>query len=744
MSDKISLNEERPAVAKDAAAGAADGVSREEAGAAREASPVTPEAGAGAMNALFDSILAQAGTMDESAPAAACEGTKKEDEKKEPGEKEGEAAPEGTAGSGPAASSGDGQPAEAAGAKAPEPSASEEPAAQGSAPAPAQPASPAVAPDAAPAAQAAAAAPAAASDGAGTPPANPPKGATLPAEGGGSGGNGDEEEDGEGGKMSLMDHLRELRRRLVYCFIAAAVGFAVCMTFVEPIFDVLTKPLLAVLPAGSSAMYTTLPEAFFTRMFIAFVVGLFLVSPFIFYQIWAFISPGLYDEEKHFIVPVAVVSAVFFIGGGFFCYYIVFHYAFQFFVSFATEQIVAMPKISDYLDFVLKLLIAFGLVFEMPIFSFFLSRMGVVTAAGMRRVRRYAVLVVFIVAAIMTPPDVISQLLMAVPMLLLYEVSILVAVVCGKKRKVEKAKDEGNDEPPSGNGPDGSSGPSGTSGPAPAGGAGGAAASAATGTSAPQDGGTQEASGEGSEEEPVADELAMVDDRPADERAWASAAEDAPQDAVQPAGDAPSGETQSVSGEPEAEARKAPAQVGGYQPPHFADGPDYYEIDSSLPDDPAWDEPVRGEGTTAEGEASTAASEEPPQDGTPAAAGDTPQGETQAAGEGEADSGKAPGQVQGYQLPHFADGPDHYEIDASLPDDPAWDEPATAEAAPAEGQAETAAADAALGEGPGVTEGAVAEDGPSAAGSQTRIAERPAGAGGEHGRRSQHAQDRQG
>lgn len=258
--------------------------------------------------------------------------------------------------------------------------------------------------------------------------------------GGGAPADNDEEsssEDGEGGRMPLMGHLRELRRRLMYSVIAAFVGFFACWSVVEPIFDVLTRPLLAVLPAGSSAMYTTLPEAFFTRMCIAFVAGLFVVSPFIFYQIWAFISPGLYEEEKHFIIPVAVISAIFFMGGGLFCYFVVFHYAFSFFVSFATEQIVAMPKISDYLDFVLKLILAFGLVFEMPIFSFFLARMGLITAEKMRSVRRYAILAVFIVAAIMTPPDVVSQLLMAAPMLVLYEISILVAALFGKRKPAE-------------------------------------------------------------------------------------------------------------------------------------------------------------------------------------------------------------------------------------------------------------------------------------------------------------------
>lgn len=233
--------------------------------------------------------------------------------------------------------------------------------------------------------------------------------------------------------MSLMDHLAELRTRLVRCCIAVIAGFFVCWAVVDPLYNALVDPLLAVLPPGSHAQYTTLPEGFFTRMYIAFIAGVFLTSPILFYQIWAFISPGLYEEEKRGIVPIAFMSAVFFAGGGAFCYFIVFPYAFAFFVSFATESIVVTPKISDYLDFVLKLILAFGLVFEMPLFSFFLSRMGVVTAARLRSWRRYAVLLIFIAAAILTPPDVVSQLLMACPMLLLYEVSILVAAAAGKK-----------------------------------------------------------------------------------------------------------------------------------------------------------------------------------------------------------------------------------------------------------------------------------------------------------------------
>ncbi|SDF91393.1 sec-independent protein translocase protein TatC [Desulfovibrio legallii] len=233
--------------------------------------------------------------------------------------------------------------------------------------------------------------------------------------------------------MSLMDHLGELRGRLVRCCIAVGLGFLACWAVVDPIFNALVDPLLAVLPKGSHAIYTTLPEGFFTRMYIAFVAGVFVSSPVIFYQVWSFIAPGLYEEEKRYIVPVAVISALFFTCGGAFCYFMVFPYAFSFFVSFATEEIVAMPKVSDYLSFVLKLILAFGLIFEMPLFALFLARMGIITAAMMRKARRYAILGIFIVAAILTPPDVVSQLLMACPMLILYEISIGVAALFGRK-----------------------------------------------------------------------------------------------------------------------------------------------------------------------------------------------------------------------------------------------------------------------------------------------------------------------
>ncbi len=244
--------------------------------------------------------------------------------------------------------------------------------------------------------------------------------------------------------MTLMEHLSELRTRLVRSFIVVGLAFIVCYTFAEQLFAELCKPLIAALPEGSKLIFTALPEAFFVYVQVGLLAAVFVASPFLFYQIWSFVSPGLYEEEKKYMIPMAVISAGFFIAGASFCFFMVFPYAFTFFVGFADENIAAMPSLSEYLGFSMKLLIAFGLIFEMPLFTFFLARMGVVTAAIMRKARKYAVLCSFIIAAILTPPDVISQLLMAFPMMLLYEMSIGVAAIFGRKKKVEPEEDTEN------------------------------------------------------------------------------------------------------------------------------------------------------------------------------------------------------------------------------------------------------------------------------------------------------------
>lgn len=256
----------------------------------------------------------------------------------------------------------------------------------------------------------------------------------------------------EGGRsMTLLDHLSELRVRLVRSLIALAVGFFACYGFAEQLFNYLMIPLTRALPAGAKLIYTALPEAFFVYMQVALVAGAFLASPYLFYQIWSFIAPGLYDEEKRHVIPIAGASALFFVAGAAFCYFQVFPYAFEFFVGFATDTIAPMPKLDEYLGFTLKMLLAFGLIFEMPLFAFFLSRLGIVTAQGMRKTRKYAILGIFVVAAILTPPDVFSQMMMAAPMLVLYEISILVAATFGRKKRSAE-DDDAAEEAESGEG----------------------------------------------------------------------------------------------------------------------------------------------------------------------------------------------------------------------------------------------------------------------------------------------------
>lgn len=256
----------------------------------------------------------------------------------------------------------------------------------------------------------------------------------------------EEEEEEEESPMTLVQHLDELRKRLKYICFAVIVGCLACYGFAEELFNILVAPMVKFMPEGSSFIFTAPQEAFVTYMKVAALAGVFLTSPFIFYQIWAFVAPGLYDEERKYIVPFAIFSAIFFVGGGLFAYFFVFPAAFEFFMSFNTEHIQAMLKLDEYLSFSIKLLLAFGFVFEMPLFTLILSRIGIVTADMMRKVRRFAVLGAFVLGAILTPPDVFSQLLMAGPLLVLFELSIIVAAIFGRKKKVEDEDEDGEDE----------------------------------------------------------------------------------------------------------------------------------------------------------------------------------------------------------------------------------------------------------------------------------------------------------
>jgi sec-independent protein translocase protein TatC len=227
--------------------------------------------------------------------------------------------------------------------------------------------------------------------------------------------------------------LEELRKRLIYSFLAIGISFGLCYAFIKQIVEILMRPLVRVLPQGSTLVFTAVPEAFFTYLKAAFLAGIFFASPFILYQIWAFVSPGLYQREKKYIFPYLIVSSVFFMGGALFCYFIVFPVIFRFFLSFASETIRPLPAIREYLAFTIKLLLAFGLLFQWPALILFLARMGVVSSPFLARNRKYAVLIIFVIAAVLTPPDLVSQLLLAGPLLAMYEGSIWMAKFFGKK-----------------------------------------------------------------------------------------------------------------------------------------------------------------------------------------------------------------------------------------------------------------------------------------------------------------------
>jgi len=237
-------------------------------------------------------------------------------------------------------------------------------------------------------------------------------------------------------KLPLTAHLEELKKRLVRSLIAIGIGFVVCYYFKDPLFKIITKPLLEVMPKGSYMIFTSLPEAFFTYIKVAFFASLFLTAPFTLYQIWKFISPGLYPREKKYVVPFVLTSSLLFIGGILFAYFLALPPAFGFFVEFSTDTLRPMFTMREYLSFALKLLLAFGVSFQLPVFIFFMTKLGIVNSRILAKQRRYAILIIFIAAAILTPsPDAFTQIIMAIPLMILYEISVFIAKFVEKKKK---------------------------------------------------------------------------------------------------------------------------------------------------------------------------------------------------------------------------------------------------------------------------------------------------------------------
>jgi sec-independent protein translocase protein TatC len=236
-------------------------------------------------------------------------------------------------------------------------------------------------------------------------------------------------------KMSLTEHLVELRIRLTRSLIALGIGFGGCYYYKDWIFDIFTRPLTQALPKNSYLIYTGLTDAFFTYMKVAFFASLIITSPFILYQIWKFIAPGLLPKERKYVVPFVFTSTFLFISGVSFGYFIALPPAFKFFVSFNNQYLQAMLSFKDYLSLFVTFLLGFGLSFELPIFIFFMTKLGIVNAEKLSRNRRYAILIIFLVAAVLTPsPDALSQILMAIPLMFLYEISIFVSRFAEKNR----------------------------------------------------------------------------------------------------------------------------------------------------------------------------------------------------------------------------------------------------------------------------------------------------------------------
>jgi sec-independent protein translocase protein TatC len=246
-------------------------------------------------------------------------------------------------------------------------------------------------------------------------------------------------------KMPLIAHLEELRKRLIASFIALGVGFAIAYAFKEKLFFFLSKPLQDHLPEGSTLQYISVPEAFLTYLKLSLFGGLIIALPVILYELWRFVAPGLYEREKRYMIPFVLFSMIFFLAGASFCYFIVFPFVFRFFMGFSGDSLLAMPAIRQYLSFAMRLLVAFGLVFEMPIFFFFLGRIGLVNYKGLARQRRLAVVCVFLGAALLTPPDVISQLMLAGPLMILFELSIQIVRITGR-RTAEDAEQEDSEQ----------------------------------------------------------------------------------------------------------------------------------------------------------------------------------------------------------------------------------------------------------------------------------------------------------
>jgi sec-independent protein translocase protein TatC len=255
-------------------------------------------------------------------------------------------------------------------------------------------------------------------------------------------------------QMPLLDHLIELRNRLMYACAALFVGFLACYFFAEDIYAFLVQPLADIYQGqtGRRMIYTGLAEAFFTYVKVAFWAGAFLTFPFVAIQLWLFIAPGLYKNEKQAFLPFLLATPVLFFLGGAMAYYIIFPLAWRFFVSFESAggdgslPIELEARVAEYLSLVMKMIFAFGLSFQLPVGLTLMGRVGLITSQQLVQNRKFAIVGVFIVAAVITPPDIISQIGLAIPILTLYEISIVAVRMIERRRADAEAAEEANAE----------------------------------------------------------------------------------------------------------------------------------------------------------------------------------------------------------------------------------------------------------------------------------------------------------